>query len=107
MPSYDLTVHPDAETEEYRAVLRGTGNEAGGRGYVFRNPDRCATFAEAVNFAYRQGLRDGRRQGAEAGGEALLVVIGSTPDDLEVRRESGWGRLRRRVTAGFNSAKLR
>ena len=99
MPFYDLTVHADAETEEYQAVLRGPGIEPGGRGYVFRNPDRCATFAEAVNFAYRQGLREGRRQASEAGGEALVVVTGNTPDNLAVRRESRWGRMRRRVMA--------
>jgi len=33
-----------------------------GRRYVFASKDRCATFVEAVNFAYEQGLRDGLRR---------------------------------------------
>ena len=95
MSDYSITIAPDEATHEFEVVLRGPGIEAGGRRYVFANPDRCATFAEAVNFAYRQGARDGRMAAhADSRGE-LLIVSGSTPDSLEVRLESWWQRTRR------------
>jgi hypothetical protein len=50
---------------------------------------------EAVNFAYRQGLRDGLRHGENGSGE-LYVVSGTTPDNMVIRREGWWARVKRR-----------
>jgi hypothetical protein len=96
---YSITVSADEATSEYEVVLYGPGIGAGGRRYTFRNPERCAAFAEAMNFAFRQGVREGRRQVLNEAGEPLLVVSGSTPESLLVRRERWWQRLRRRLAA--------
>lgn len=62
MPHYAITVSPDGASREFRVLLRGPGIEAEGRRFVFRTTYRCATFAQAVNFAYEQGFRDGMRK---------------------------------------------
>ncbi|GEM_PF-5277127 len=91
---YDISISPDEDGQEFRALLRGPGLEKG-RVYVFRNTERCASFAEAVNFAYRQGLRDGRRQAENSTGEVFLVS-GTTPENMTIRREGWWARAKRR-----------
>jgi hypothetical protein len=62
MPRYAITVSPDEAGGEFKAVLRGPGIESEGRRFVFANTHRCAIFAQAVNFAYEQGFRDGLRK---------------------------------------------
>ena len=95
MTQYDITVAADETIQEYRATLRGPGIEDG-REYVFRNPERCASFVEAVNFAYRQGLRDGRRRVENEKG-AHYIITGTTPENMQVRRESWLSRMKRRL----------
>ena len=96
MQDYSITIAPDEASHEFAVVLRGPGIEAGGRRYVFANPDRCATFAQAVNFAYRQGFRDGRVAAREDSRGELLIVSGATPESLVVHPESWWRGTRRR-----------
>ena len=96
MSHYAITISP--EEEELRVVLRGPGIAPDGRLYVFANTQRCVTFAEAVNFAYEQGLRDGRRR-AKSNQGRLYVVTGATPDTLDIRTESWWSRWKRGVLA--------
>jgi hypothetical protein len=95
MTQYDISISPDEVNHEYRVLLRGPGIDENGKSYVFISPERCATFVEAVNFAYRQGLRDGLRHG-ENGSEELYVVSGTTPDNIVIRREGWWARVKRR-----------
>ena len=96
MSHYDIAISADESSHEYRVVLRGPGINPEGRNYVFRNQQRCSTFAEAVNFAYEQGLRDGAR--AVAGENSRLwYVTGETPEKLAVRQESWWGGFTRRL----------
>jgi hypothetical protein len=95
MPYYDISISPDEISHEVQVVLRGPGIETGGRHYVFANPERCSTFVEAVNFAYRQGLRDGQRQVRNEEGP-LLLVTGTTPDNMGLRREGWLSRMKRR-----------
>jgi hypothetical protein len=95
MTQYDIRISPDEVTHEYRVLLRGPGIDENGRAYVFISPERCATFVEAVNFAYRQGLRDGLRQVESRSGD-LYVVSGTTPDNMVIRREPWWARVKRR-----------
>jgi hypothetical protein len=94
MTQYDISISPDEVSHEYQVLLRGPGIEEG-RPYVFRSTERCASFVEAVNFAYRQGLRDGRRRVENSTGE-LYVVTGTTPENMMLRREGWWGRMKRR-----------
>ena len=96
MSRYNVTISPAAG--ELNLLLRGPGIQEGGRPYVFANPERCAAFAEAVNFAYEQGMREGLRRATECDG-SVLVVSGSNPDDLRLRPESWWERLKRRTLA--------
>ena len=91
MARYAITISNDGETKEYEVVLRGPGLDPEGRRYIFANTNRCAAFVEAMNFAYQQGLRDGRRESSDR----LLIVSGTTPDNLEVRSESWWSRWTR------------
>ncbi len=95
MTQYDISISPDEVNHEYRVLLRGPGIDENGKSYVFITPERCATFVAAVNFAYRQGLRDGVRHGENGSGE-LYVVSGTTPDNMVIRREGWWGRVKRR-----------
>ena len=95
MMPYDITISPEEINHEYRVMLRGPGIEESGKPYVFRNTERCTTFIEAVNFAYQQGLRDGRRHVENRSGD-VYVVTGTTPDNMLIRRESLWERLKRR-----------
>lgn len=95
MQDYSITIAPDETTREYEVVLRGPGIEPDGRHYVFANTMRCTAFAEAVNFAYRQGFREGYKQALDEAGEPLFVISGSTPDNLLVKPENWWQRVRR------------
>jgi hypothetical protein len=95
MGQYAITIEPVEESQEFDVTLRGPGIDPAGQHYVFRSLERCAIFEEAVNFAYRQGLRDGACQALSAN-ERLWVVSGTTPDDLTVRREGFWERVMRR-----------
>jgi hypothetical protein len=95
MTQYDISISPDEVNHEYRVLLRGPGIDENGKSYVFISPERCATFVEAVNFAYRQGLRDGLRHGENGSGE-VYVVSGTTPDNMVIRREGWWARMKRR-----------
>lgn len=96
---YDITVVPDSETEEFKVVLHGPGIDSEGRRYIFANTYRCTAFAEAVNFAYQQGVRDARREARQATAEdgRMLVVSGTTPDNMTLCREGWWQQLRRRM----------
>lgn len=94
MPHYAIAVSTDEVSQEFRVVLRGPGIDPKGCNYVFRNPQRCYTFAEAVNFAYEQGLRDGAR--TARADSRLWLVTGTTPDSLAVRREGWWAGFKRR-----------
>jgi hypothetical protein len=95
MSQYDISISPDEVNHEYRVLLRGPGLSEDGKSYVFISPERCASFVEAVNFAYRQGLRDGRRYAENRKGEVFLVS-GTTPDNMVIRRQGWWARLKRR-----------
>ena len=94
MSLYQVTISPAGD--EINLLLRGPGIQEGGRQYVFANTARCAAFAEAVNFAYEQGLRDGLRRAAECD-DRMVVVTGRSPEDLRLRPERWWERLRRRA----------
>ncbi len=72
--------------------------DAHGRSYVFATSPRALAFAETVNFAYEQGLRDGMRRTQSDDGR-LLVVTGTTPDNMVIRLEGWWARLKRRCLA--------
>jgi hypothetical protein len=93
MSTYQITIRPDAETEEYNVILQGPGLDSSGLRYVFANTYRATAFAEAVNFAYQQGLREGKR--ANLTDDRLLIVTGTTPDNMALRREYWWRRLLR------------
>ena len=95
MSHYAITISADAVDQEYRVVLRGPGIDMDGRRYIFATAPRCVAFAEAVNFAYEQGLRDGLRRTKGDDGR-LLVVTGTTPDNMAIRREGWWPLLKRR-----------
>ncbi len=99
MSLYDITVVPDSETEEFKVVLHGPGIDSDGRRYIFANTYRCTAFAEAVNFAYQQGVRDARQAARRAAAEddRLLLVSGTTPENMTLRREVWWQQLRRRL----------
>jgi hypothetical protein len=98
MTQYDISISPDEVNHEYRVLLRGPGIDEKGKAYVFISQERCATFVEAVNFAYRQGLRDARRYMENRSGD-LYVVSGTTPDNMVIRPESWWSRMKRRWLA--------
>ena len=102
MSHYAVTISPTEAGREFNVLLRGPGLEPNGRQYVFANTHRCVAFAEAVNFAYEQGLRDGSRRSKDEGG-ALWVVSGSTPDDLALRREGHLSRFKRFWSTLFTS----
>ncbi len=98
MSKYAIAISPDRASEEFRVVLHGPGIETRGRRYVFANTYRCSAFIDAVNFAYEQGLQDGRGR-ALLQGDRYLVVTGKTPEDVSIRQEGWWARLRRRSLA--------
>ena len=93
MSNYTIDVSPDQISHEFEVLLRGPGLKPDGRRYVFANTYRCRAFVEAVNFAYRQGLRDGS---FVAGGDRLMVVAGTTPENMNIRPEGWVARLKRR-----------
>ena len=95
MSHYAIAVTADEASQEFQVVLRGPGIDPEGRNYVFRNTYRCSKFAEAVNFAYEQGLRDGARA-AMCDNSRLWIVTGTTPENLAARPESWWVALKRR-----------
>src|SRR5579863_8261868 len=95
MSDYAIAISPDEVAKEYNVVLHGPGLGSDGRPFVFKSPERCATFIEAVNFAYQQGLRDGRRSSSRDDGR-LWVVTGATPEDLDACPEGWLPRLKRR-----------
>jgi hypothetical protein len=98
MSNYAIAISPDEVAKEYNVVLHGPGLGSDGRPFVFRSPERCATFIEAVNFAYRQGLSDGR-QASSREDNRLWVVTGATPEDLDACPEGWLPRLKRRWRA--------
>ena len=95
MSHYAISISTDAIDQEYHVVLRGPGIDLDGRRYVFATSPRALAFAETVNFAYEQGMRDGMRRIKREDGR-LLVVTGTTPDNVEIRVESWWQRVKRR-----------
>jgi len=99
LTQYDISISPDEASHEYQVLLRGPGME-NGREYVFRNTERCASFVEAVNFAYRQGLRDGRRRVENSTGQ-VFVVSGTTPENMMIRREGWFAKVKRRWLVGL------
>ena len=97
--SYQIQISRLPEGDELQVLLQGPGIQSRGKRYVFANADRCRSFAEAVNFAYEQGVRDGMRRACVAANsrdDRLLLVSGGTPDTLTLRRESWWERIGRR-----------
>src|SRR5271157_2856465 len=98
MSKYAIAVSPDEVAKEFNVVLHGPGLASDGRPFVFRSPERCATFIDAVNFAYQQGLRDGKRSSIVDDGR-FWVVTGATPEDLAACPESWASRLKRRWRA--------
>ncbi len=97
--SYQIQISRLAEGDELQVLLQGPGIQTHGKRYVFKNVDRCQAFADAVNFAYENGLRDGmRRAGMPPGqrNDRLLLVSGNTPETLLLRPESWSERMRRR-----------
>ena len=100
MSHYAITVSADAIDQEYLVVLRGPGIDLDGRRYVFATAPRVVAFAETVNFAYEQGLRDGLRRAHEEQSR-LWLVTGTTPENMAIRREGWWLRLKRRCLALF------
>ena len=98
MSHYAISFSTDALDQEYHVVLRGPGIDLDGRRYVFATSPRALAFAETVNFAYEQGLRDGMRRTQSDDGR-LLVVTGTTPDNMVIRLEGWWARLKRRCLA--------
>ena len=99
MSHYAITITPDEETEEYHVTLVGPGLAETGRQFTFRNTERATSFKDAINFAYKQGLRDRERRERNSRGR-LWVVSGTPPDNLVLRREGLWARLRRRLRGG-------
>lgn len=95
MNSYVIKSNPSTTDNECDITLRGPGLDPAGQHYVFRTEERCQAFINAVNFAYRQGLADGRRQARQGHSEPLVVVSGSHPDALRARPEHWWERARR------------
>ena len=94
MSHYVISISPDEVGHEYRVLLRGPGIDSDGHRYIFATTHRCAVFAEAVNFAYEQGLRDGMRRTRNEQGR-LLLVTGASPENLDIRTEGWWSRLKR------------
>ena len=94
MSHYAITISPADASQEFDVLLRGPGIDSTGRRYVFANTYRCVAFAEAVNFAYEQGLRDGLRRSESEKGR-LLIVTGTTPETLGVQPEGLWSRFKR------------
>jgi hypothetical protein len=92
---YAIAISPDEVGKEFNVTLHGPGIAPGGRSYVFRSPERCATFIEAVNFAYQQGLREGSRR-PKGGDDRLWIVTGVSPEDLTACPEGWLPRLKRR-----------
>jgi hypothetical protein len=96
VPNYLITMSP-APAKEVQVLLQGPGIDPDGKPYVFATTDRARSFADAVNFAYEQGLRDGMRrsQPHRPDNGPMLVVSGRTPDTLVIRKEGWWHRLKR------------
>jgi hypothetical protein len=103
MSKYAIAISPDEVGEEFRVVLRGPGIESRGRRYIFASTYRCSAFIEAVNFAYEQGLRDGRGK-ALLYSDRYLVITGTTPEDVAIQREGWWACLKRRLRGAFAAA---
>jgi hypothetical protein len=95
MSNYAIAVSRDEVAKEYNVVLHGPGIGSDGRPFVFISAERCATFIEAVNFAYQQGLRDGRRT-SSGDGDRFWVVTGSNPEELAASPEGWLRQLKRR-----------
>ena len=94
MDAYVITTSM-GQREEFDVILQGPGLDARGRHFVFRNEERCRSFIEAVNFAYHQGLADGRRQARRGAEEPLWMISGGSPEMLRARPESAGEKLRR------------
>src|SRR5215510_10660031 len=89
-----------APAEEVRVVLQGPGIDPEGKPYVLATSERAKSFADAVNFAYEQGLRDRMRRANGCVNEESsprLVVSGLTPVALVIRKEHWWAWLKRRT----------
>lgn len=97
MQQYVIDVAP--VDGEISVTLAGPGIGVEGKHYVFTNMTRTASFIEAVNFAYQQGLRDGRRRARlERDAERLTIISGRTPDTLRTRSETFAERMVRWVS---------
>ena len=105
MRNYIITMSPASPGEEVDVVLQGPGIQESGKPYIFASTQRCEAFIEAVNFAYRQGVRDGasgsrgRVLEAQARDSRLLIVTGKNPEDLAVRPERWWEKLSRSLVS--------
>ena len=97
MSNYQISISPAPE-EEVLAMLQGPGLRPDGKAFVFATPQRARAFAEAVNFAYEQGVRDGLRRAEQQDGRTWMVC-GHTPDTLAARPERWRDRVRRRWRA--------
>lgn len=104
MRNYVITMSPASPGREVDVVLQGPGIQESGRQYIFATTQRCEAFVEAVNFAYRQGVRDAtsgsldRFRDSHTMDSRLLVVTGQSPDELAVRPERWWEKLRRSLS---------
>ena len=94
MSNYQISLSPAPE-EEVLALLQGPGIQPDGKTFVFATPQRARAFAEAMNFAYRQGVCDGMRRREESDYRTWMVC-GPTPETLAVRPESWRERVARR-----------
>ncbi len=85
MSHYSINIAPVPEGE-VQVVLQGPGLTRDGRPYVFATMARASSFAETVNFAYEQGVRDGMARALRRD-EGVMIVCGRTPDTLRLRPE--------------------
>ncbi len=98
MRNYVIIMSPASPGQEVDVILQGPGLQESGKQYIFATTARCEAFVEAVNFAYRQGVRDATvasRARFRKGDSRLLVVTGHTPEDLALRPERWWEKLSR------------
>jgi hypothetical protein len=94
MNQYKIDIRRDEEIQEFEVTLHGPGLDSDGQRYIFRNPDRAEAFAETVNFAYQQGFRAGV-QSTTKESRRVLLVTGTTPDNVNIEPEGWWRRVNR------------
>jgi hypothetical protein len=91
---YKIDIRHDETIQEFEVILHGPGLESEGKRYIFRHTCRAEVFAETVNFVYQQGFRDGLRSRSKEDRRVLLVT-GTTPDNVNIQAEGWWAKLKR------------